>query len=504
MDTVPYSLSRNILRGGGVLTASRLTSRAIDLVRMLTIARWLGPQEMGVYAVVTLALTAIEQFSETGLRQALIQRQGDISSYKLPIRTVQGVRGLMLGGLVFVTARWIGAFFGSPESQTILRTVAVIPVIRGFEPLFITLAQRQLKFVPVVVLQTFASIVGLAVGLIAARIRPDAWALVFSSLSVAVVTTTGAHLLSDRKDLGLSFNWRPLNDVRSFGFWIFANSIMAYVFIKGGDWLIGRLLDVKTLALYQMAFLISTTAATEIGMMVYQLCYPLFSRLQDDRARLQAALGHTFGLVSIVTFAMAGLLIACSPDFFRLVLGEKWLAALPFIVPFTIWGVCSIFGNVFSGLFQALGRPRLWTQTVFFMAALLAAGIFPMTHRLGALGVAILMAFIGALMQFTSSGILGRLLGIPFTKVLSHAAIPTAASIVSVVVATQIRPLLPSASSLYGLMVSALVFTSMYLLCLGLGNRWMEPSPQELAQRLIASVKSPRLVPLNPVERPAA
>jgi O-antigen/teichoic acid export membrane protein len=279
---------------------------------------------------------------------------------------------------------------------------------------------------------------------------------------------------------------------------------MAYVFIKGGDWLIGRLLDVKTLALYQMAFLISTTAATEIGMMVYQLCYPLFSRLQDDRARLQAALGHTFGLVSIVTFAMAGLLIACSPDFFRLVLGEKWLAALPFIVPFTIWGVCSIFGNVFSGLFQALGRPRLWTQTVFFMAALLAAGIFPMTHRLGALGVAILMAFIGALMQFTSSGILGRLLGIPFTKVLSHAAIPTAASIVSVVVATQIRPLLPSASSLYGLMVSALVFTSMYLLCLGLGNRWMEPSPQELAQRLIASVKSPRLVPLNPVERPAA
>ncbi len=459
---------------------------------------------MGVYAVVMLALTAIEQFSETGLRQSLIQRQGDISPYKLPIRTVQGVRGLILGVLVFVTAPWIGAFFGSPESQTILRTVAIIPVIRGFEPLFITLSQRQLRFVPVAVLQTVASIVGLAVGLIAARIRPDAWALVFSSLSVAVVTTAGAHLLSDRKDLGLSFNWRPLNDIRSFGFWIFANSIVAYVFIKGGDWMIGRLLDIKTLALYQMAFLISTTAALEIGMMVYQLCYPLFSRLQDDRARLQAVLGQTFGLVSIVTLAMAGLLIACSPDFFRLVLGEKWLAALPLIIPFTIWGVFSIFGNLFSGLFQALGRPRLWTQTVCLMAALLAVGIFPMTHWLGALGVAILMASIGALMQLTSSGVLGRLLGIPFTKVLSHAAIPTAASIVSVVVATQLRPLLPSASSLYGLLISALAFASTYFVCLGLSNRWMEPSPKELAQRLLASLKSPRVVPLNPAERPAA
>lgn len=500
LDSVPHSLGRTILRGGAALTVSRITSRGFDFIRILTIARWLGPQEMGLYAIVSLSLAAIEQFSETGLRQALIQRQGDISSYKLPVRTVQAVRGIILGVTVFVTSPWIAAFFNSPKSETILRTVAIIPVIRGLEPLFVTLAQRKLRFAPIVILQIVASIVGLATGLIAARIRPDAWALVFSSLSVAIVMTVGAHLLSDRQDLGFSLNWRPLQNVRSFGFWIFANSILAYAFIKGGDWMIGRVLDVKTLALYQMAFLISTAAMTEIGVMVYQLSYPLFSRLQDDRVRLKAVFRQAFGMVSVVTLAMAGLVSACSPDFYRLVLGEKWLGALPLVIPFAIWGVSSIFGNIFSGLFQALGRPKLWTQTVFFMAALLALGVVPMTYWLGALGVAILMAVIGGLMQLGSYGIISRLLGLSFAKVLSHVVIPTTACIVAVAITIRIRRLIPLVNPLTGLIVSAFSLLGTYFLCLRLGDRWMELPPQEVVQRVSALLRSSATIPIESVE----
>ncbi len=264
MYNVPRDLGRDILRGGTALAASRLASRAFDVIRLLTIARWLGPQEMGVYAVATLALSALEQLSETGLRQALIQRQGDISLYKLPVRTVQVMRGIVLGAIVFVASPWIAAFFSSPRSETILRTVAIIPIIRGLEPLFVTLAQKELRFAPIVFLEVFASVVGLAVGIIAALIKPDAWALVFSSLSVSFVMTVGSHLLSERHDLGLSFDWRGLDDIRRFGFWLFVNSIASYVFIRSGDWMIGRLLDVRSLALYQMAFLICTVATAEI------------------------------------------------------------------------------------------------------------------------------------------------------------------------------------------------------------------------------------------------
>ena len=47
---------------------ARLINRAFGLIRMITIARWLGPDEMGVYAVEGLAVATLKQLSESGLR----------------------------------------------------------------------------------------------------------------------------------------------------------------------------------------------------------------------------------------------------------------------------------------------------------------------------------------------------------------------------------------------------------------------------------------------------
>ncbi|HQJ10167.1 MAG TPA: oligosaccharide flippase family protein, partial [Deltaproteobacteria bacterium] len=133
---------------GITLGSARLLYRSLDVVRILTIARWLGPDEMGVYAVATLIITALEQISQTGLHQALIQRQGDISSYLLPVRTIQALRGIALGLLVYVSAPVIAGFFNSPKSLEVLRIMALYPVITGFEPLAVTLWQRELQFTP--------------------------------------------------------------------------------------------------------------------------------------------------------------------------------------------------------------------------------------------------------------------------------------------------------------------------------------------------------------------
>jgi PST family polysaccharide transporter/lipopolysaccharide exporter len=450
---------------------------------MLTIARWLGPDEMGVYAVATLALAALEQFSETGLRSALIQRPGTLSAYLLPVRTIQIARGLLLGGIVFLSAPWMAAFFDSPRSAAILRVMALLPVIKGFEPLFETLARKELRFGPVAALQTGASLVSLGVGLVTAYLRPDAWALVLAGLSGTLVTTLGAHLCSERRNLGVSFDWRPLKDLRRFGFWIFINGLAAYLFLRGGEWVIGRSLDVGSLALYQMAFLISTTVTMEIGGVVAQLAFPVFSHLQGEKERLETVFRQSFGMISVITLAMAGLVCVCSPDFYPLVLGNRWLAALPLVPWLAVWGVCSLFAGFMGGLFQALGRLKLWVHTVLGMTALFAIGVFPLTTWQGARGVAILMAGIGVSMQGVRYLLIGRLLSISWTTVFRQVFIPALACIISVWLVTWIRGALPLTNPLAGLIFSAVSLFGFYALFLLLGQRWMKPAPRELFSR---------------------
>lgn len=484
------NLTNRILQGGIALGSARLLYRGLDIIRTLTIARWLGPEEMGVYAVASLAISALEYLSQTGFRHAIIQRPGDVSAYLLPARTIQALRGLLLGVLVFLSAPWMASFFQSPKSVDILRTMAILPVLVGLEPPAVTLWQRELHFNPLIALQTVAAAISLVVGLGIAYFYPNAWALVGASLSSLIVMTAGAHLLSNRAEIGFTWKWKPIRDIFRFGFWIFLTGIVSYLFTSGGDWVIGRLLDVRSLALYQMAFLIGTVATAEMGQVVAQLSFPVFSRLQNDRDRLRTAFRNSFGLVSLTTIGMAGMVCTCAPDGFRLVLGAQWLAALPLVPWLTVWGVCSMFASCIAGLFQALGKPDLWMRTVFGMVAMLALAIYPLTAWLGALGVAILMAGIGVIMQGVRYWLIGRMLDLKMTRVISHVAVPAVACTAAVWGTGELRQVLEIPGGLSGLIFSAVCLPVLYALLLLAGQKWMEPRPSELLHRIMQLFQS--------------
>lgn len=466
------------------MLAANLINRLFQVIRTITIARWLGPEEMGVYAVAVLVLATLEVFSETGLRPALIQRPGDIGPYILPVRTLQAVRGLLIGVAVFFCAPLLASFFHSPKSLSVIRVLALLPIINGLEPLFIVLAQKELNFRPVVILQVVSAFVSLLVGVVAAYFRPDAWAMVWASLTGAIITTTGSHLLSQPRRLGFTFKWGPLRDIRTFGFYILLITIMSYVFLRGGDWMIGRLLDVRALALYQMTYMICNTITQEVGKVASKLAFPVFSHLQDDKDRLRNAYRQTFGFIAITTLPLAGLVVACAPDFYPLLLGEEWLGGLPLVPWMVVVSVCGVFAGPFGGLLNGLNKPHLWVTTLIVMIALLAVGLYPVTQWKGSLGVAILMSSIYVAIQFVRYSIVSKVLGMPFLKITQHVIMPVAACLVAVAGAQSFRNLLPIDNHICGLICSATSIVVIYLSVLFLGKQWMEPSFGELRERI--------------------
>ena len=487
-DNVPRDLVKSTFRSGYALILARLVDRVLQLIRMLTIARWLGPQEMGVYSVVLLVIGTLECFSETGLRPALIQRSGNIKPYLLPVRSVQVVRGLLLGLVVFLSAPLVAYFFNSPESLNIIRVMALLPVINGFEPLFFVLAQKELRFKPVVAIQITAAFFSLIVGVTVAYIKPTAWALVFASLTGALIKTTGAHLLSKGRYLGFTLKWLPLKDIRKFGVWMLMTSISVYIFTKSGDWMIGRLLDVYALALYQLTYMICTTITQEIGGVVSELSFPVFSKLQNDKQQLQIVFRKSFGLISIVSLGLAGLVIVCGPDFYSLVLGEKWLSALPLIPWLTVWGVCYLLSSLLGRLFQSVNKPMIWTYTIICMLLILGIGIYPATKWKGALGVAILMSMIGVSMQLIRYIIVSKLLDLKFIKVVKHILFPVISCTIVIIIVNFIRSLFMFSNHLYGIIFSGILVLIFYITMLLMGHQFIEPTPRELKNIILKSI----------------
>jgi PST family polysaccharide transporter/lipopolysaccharide exporter len=93
-------LRQRLISNGSALGAAQLVNRLFGFVRTITIARWLGPDEMGVYAVAALVISGLDQLTEIGLRSALIQRHGSVGAFIPGVRTVHALRGLIVGGVV--------------------------------------------------------------------------------------------------------------------------------------------------------------------------------------------------------------------------------------------------------------------------------------------------------------------------------------------------------------------------------------------------------------------
>jgi len=140
------SIARHLIRSGIVLSAVQLFTRAMGIVSALTVPRWLGPEEMGIFAVAILAITAINAFTESGFVSAFMQRKADYEQYIAPVRTINALRGFALGLLIYLAAPYIAELMNCPRATSVLKALALFPIVSGMTPMIWTIAAKRLLF----------------------------------------------------------------------------------------------------------------------------------------------------------------------------------------------------------------------------------------------------------------------------------------------------------------------------------------------------------------------
>ena len=126
---------------------------------------------------------------------------------------------------------------------------------------------------------------------------------------------------------------------------------------------------------------------------VQQVFYPAVARLQDQPQRLGVAwIRATRLIAAITTPAMLGIIVT-APDLVRVVLGEKWLGAIPVIQVLAWVGLHQSLARLNSSVLQATDRTHLMLRyAVITVIADVAA--FAVGAHWGIVGVAV--AYAGA------------------------------------------------------------------------------------------------------------
>jgi len=395
-------LSRRVVKSGIWVVSLRITERILYLARLVILARILAPGDFGLLGIALLAMMTLENFSQTGFEAAIIQKKGDAKKYLNSVWTVGIIRGVVLFSVLYFIAPYVALFFEVPQAKTIIRVLGLSFLIKAFTNIGIIYFKKELEFSKQFTYQLSGTLADFIVAVSAALLLRNVWALVFGLIAgntVRLITSYIVHPYRPRLSLDLG----KVKELFGFGKWVLGSSLLVFLITQGDDVLVGKILGVTMLGFYQMAYKISNTPATEISLVISQVTFPAFSKLQGNLPGLREAYLKVLQLTAFLSFPLAGLIFVMAPEFTNIFLGEKWMPMVPAMQILVFAGLTRSVAASSGFLFYAIGKPKNDTRLQIIRLIVLVIFIYPFTVTWGITGAsfAVLLSILISCLGFS-------------------------------------------------------------------------------------------------------
>lgn len=363
--------------------------RGLLALKFLLAARYLGPEQMGLVGIAMLSLAIVESLSDTGMVQAVIQRQGRVNPQQAgAVWTLQIVRGAALAVALLVLAVPISLLLKVPASGGLIIIAAILPPIRNAINPGMYLVQRDRNFRRLAFYEGAGAATDFIVSILLINIGFGA-----ASILLGTIASDSLKLLISwtwlRAPLLPSFRWKEIKELTAFGKWIWGASIATLALNQLDKILVARFLGATEFGFYQVAARIAQLIVADAAVALGQYLFPTFS--QKNRISRQA-IDDYFGWVMKRLIPIEGgialLLVISAALLVEIMLGPKWEAAVPVLRVMTLAMVLGGVIAIMVAYCRAVGRPKMVTQAVFVQLIVLILAAPILIIQFGSIGMA--------------------------------------------------------------------------------------------------------------------
>lgn len=389
------------VRGLSWMASFRVLYRIIGIIRIAIIAHLLSPEKLGVFGIVTIVLGFLEIITETGINIFLIQEEEDLDSYINTSWAVSILRGLLISILIFTLAPLVSKFFNSPSSLPLLYICSAVPLIRGFINPSIVRFQKELQFNKEFMYRIVIFAVDSLVSILAVILLKSVTGLLIGLLVAAIFEVIYTFLVS-RPWPKLDFNLEKVKKIINRGKWVTLFGIFDYLYTQIDNVIVGKMLGVSSLGIYQNAYKISTAPLTEVGDVFFRVSFPIFSKIANDKNRLKSAFVKNT-LITLILMTLAGIFIYTFSEPIVLILfGKGWESAISVVKLLSVLGVVRGVASSTNSLLVAKQKQKYSAIVTLVSVCGLLITIVPLVRMYGIIGAGI-------------AAIIGVLISLPFT-----------------------------------------------------------------------------------------
>ena len=363
----------------------KLAERSLSLVSVVVLARLLVPADFGLVAMAMSIIGFIDIATTFGFDVALIQRP---NPERRDYDTAWTLNLLIAAGCAITIAALAvpaATFYNEPRLPAVMLVLAGGWLLQGFENIGVVNFRRDMDFGREFRLLVSKKAVGFVVTISLALTLQSYWALVAGSVMSRL---TGVLLSYWMHPFRPRFSLAATRQLFSFSSWLLLNNILLSTLHNIQLFFVGRVHGSQALGFYTVSHQVAFIPSSELIAPINRAVMPGYSRMATDVETLRSGFIDVISVILLIALPASLGLAAIADPLVRVVLGDKWLNAIPVIAVLAFSGAIGAMQSNNASAYLALGKQRvlmfvMTTQLIVLVPLMLLFG-----QAFGIVGVA--------------------------------------------------------------------------------------------------------------------
>lgn len=315
--------------------AERFGAQVVKFIVEIILARLLMPEDYGLIALVTVIITILNVFVDSGLGISLIQKKDADDIDFSTVFFFNIVWCCIIYVILFLCAPYISLFYGLETLTSIIRVLGLTIVVSGIKNVQQAYVSRTMQFKKFFFSSLIGTIGAAILGIILAFLDFGVWALVIQQLF---------NTAMDCIVLWITVEWRPkfffsikrLKLLFSYGWKILFSTLLNTIYNNIYQLIIGNVYSSSALAFYNKGDQFPKLFISNINDSIDSVLLPSMSLKQDNITELKYITSLSIRTSTYLIFPLMIGLSIISSNLVLLVLTKKWIECVPYLQCFCV------------------------------------------------------------------------------------------------------------------------------------------------------------------------
>jgi O-antigen/teichoic acid export membrane protein len=365
------SLKKQAVSGVKWTSIASIINAVLQLIQLIILTRILNPTDFGLMALVTMVIGFSEMFIDIGVSNAIIYKQEITTKQLSSLYWINIIIGIIFFILLILFAPFISEYYENEKLNPLIQLVAITFLIKPWGQQYMVILQKELNFNKIAKTDVVSKFISFVVIISLAFLNFGVYSLAIGSIVFSIFTTIGYNLYGRSfYKPQLYFKIKDIEDFLKFGLYQMGEKTINYFSSQFDTILIGKLLGIETLGIYNVAKNLVTKPSSIINPIITKVSFPLMAKINNDIIKLKEVFLRMVNYLSMVNFPIYFLLATLAKPVVSLLFGNNWNSTIPIIQILSFTYLLRSIGNPSGSLLLSRGKAKTafyWNLIIFIL-----------------------------------------------------------------------------------------------------------------------------------------